>query len=221
MRKLEEKISYSFKNKDLLKQAFTHPSLSRSGKISGNYERLEFLGDSVLSLSIAEILYNRYPEEAEGELARRRAYLVSRDCVAKAAAEIGIGEYLQLAGGEENIGGRLNPANLENAMEALLGAIFLDGGLAPAKALVANFWEDALKEMLIPPSSPKSELQEYIQKQGKGLPEYRIISSTGPSHKPEFTIEVSAEGYAPETGTATSRKAAENIAAENMLRKLR
>jgi len=221
MNGLEEKISYQFKNKELLEEALTHPSLSRAGKIRKNYERLEFLGDSVLSLSVAEMLYRHYPNEAEGELAKRRAQLVGRDTVSKGALKIGLDKYLHLADGEENIGGRANPANLENAMEALLGAIFIDGGISPAKTLIENLWSEELVKMIEPPSSPKSELQEYMQKLGKSLPEYNIIGTSGPSHKPEFTIEVKVSGHKPETGTASSRKAAENIAADNMLKKLR
>jgi ribonuclease-3 len=218
---LEENISYNFADKNLLAQALTHPSLSRSGKNPKNYERLEFLGDSVLSLIISSIIYYKYPGEAEGELARRKALLVSREVIARAAIRMGIATYLKISDGEENIGGRMNPANLENVTEALIGAVFLDGGLEPAKKVVEKFWGAEFDNMPNPPLNPKTELQEYMQKLGKGLPEYAIISSTGPSHKPEFTIEVSAEGFPPATGIATSRKAAENIAAENMLVRLR
>jgi ribonuclease-3 len=138
---IEEKIGYKFKNPQLLKQALTHPS-SKKNRNEKDYERLEFLGDSVLGLLVSEILYSGFPNENEGKLAKRRAAIVCRDSLYNVAKHFSLGEYLILGVGEIQIGGRDNKANLENALEALIAAIYLDGGIESARSFVKKFFAD-------------------------------------------------------------------------------
>lgn len=207
---------YTFKNPGLLKEALTHPSLTYDGtKLS--YERLEFLGDSVLSLVIAEFLIENYPEESEGHLAKRHAALICGNTLSRVAEEAKIGKFIAMAEGEKQMGGRVNPNNLENALEAIIGAVYLDGGLESARKFVLSYWKQIANEMKEPPLDPKSELQEWAQGNDKPLPSYKIIKREGPSHAPVFTIEVKVKGLDPVTAEGSSKKIAERIAAERLL----
>ena len=215
---IEEKIGYDFKDKKLLKQALTHPS-SKKNKNSQDYERLEFLGDSVLGLLISEILYNNYPKEKEGQLAKRRAAIVCRDSLYKIAKKISLGEHLILGVGENQIGGRENKANLENALEALTAAIYLDGGIEAVRSFVEKFFSKFIKDMQKPPKDPKSSLQEWAQARGFDLPKYEVMSMQGPSHEPIIEIQLSL-GEHKVVQTSSSRKEAERLAAEKLLQKI-
>lgn len=215
---LEEKIGYYFRNKSLLVQSLTHPS-TKKNQNTKDYERLEFLGDSVISLLISEILYQYFPFEDEGALAKRRASLVCRDGLAEVALIIGLGEYLILSTGEEQSGGRNNKANLENAFEALVAAIYVDNGLESARAFIDKFLKPIVFNSKEPPKDPKSKLQEWAQKQGMDLPKYEMVSITGPAHQPEITISLSIKDKSV-TKNSSSRKEAERQAAEEMLKLL-
>jgi ribonuclease-3 len=201
----------------------THPSLT-SGNSVAECERLEFLGDSVIGLLVAEMLYRRYPNESEGELARRHSALVCGTTLAEVATSINLGEQMIMSEGENISGGRLNPANLEDAMEALLGAIYLDGGIEAVRSVVEEYWSPLADKLKSPPKDPKSALQEWAQGLGKPLPEYVVVEEAGPAHAPLFTIEVRVAGLGAKIVTASasanSKKLAERLAAEAMLQKL-
>ena len=209
-------LNYTFQNSDLLKRALTHPSVSGSR----NYERLELLGDAVLSLVITEQLLALHAEEVEGDIVKRRAALVNGISLAEVAKEIGLGEQLILGESELQSGGRENARNLENAMEAVIGAVYEDGGLAAARAVVLQLFEQRIRNMKAPPKDPKTMLQEWAQGLGKPLPEYILIGQTGPSHAPEFVIEVRVEGLNAVTAEAGTKRQAERLAAENLLEQI-
>lgn len=181
-------IQHQFKNLSLLNQAITHPSLS--SKIEKNYQRLEFLGDKVLNLVIGEFLMMQFPEEAEGDLSKRQASLVSGETLAEIALEIGLNQVLQVSFGEKKLGGATNKRNLENSLEALIGAIYLDSDYNTAQKFILKFWQNNLKKNLLPPKDPVSLLQELVQSKSKELPQYLTIKSGGSEHSPLFTSTV-------------------------------
>lgn len=218
MQNLESLIRYEFKNKNLLQQALTHPSANRKGR-EIDYERLEFVGDSVLSLVISESIYYLYPQEKEGALAKRRSAIVCKESLAQIAKDIGLGEYLVLGTGEQQSGGRNNLANLENSLEALIAAVYLDGGLRAAKEFINNFFAKYINQMKKPPKDAKSTLQEWAQSKGLGLPKYEMISITGPSHEPLIEIKLEVDTYVKQA-QASSRKEAERIAAIEVLKEI-
>lgn len=205
-------LGYQFKNAQLLRTALTHRSLGE-----GHNQRLEFLGDSVLGLLIAELLYELYPTEPEGDLSRRLVSLVNGEQLALIARELGLGAQLAMSQSEEDQGGRDNRSNLEDACEALLGAIYLDGGLEAARGLITQFWKPLAQGMKSPPKDPKTALQEWAQARSLPLPEYAVLSADGPSHAPQFVIEVRVDGCAPQRAEAGNKKQAERLAALAML----
>ncbi len=220
MHQIEDKINYHFKDKKTLEMALTHPSLnSRRDGVKGsvNFERLEFLGDSVLGLLIAEYLISEYPNETEGELARRHSALVCGETLVKVASEIDIGSSIIMSAGEEATGGRINKGNLEDVCEALIAAIYLDGGLEQARNFVMRFWHPLASKISAPPKDAKTALQEWAQARGLPLPSYKVISSSGPAHSPVFEVEVSVIGVKPKIATAGNKKAAEHLAAKMLL----
>lgn len=213
---LQERIGYHFRDGGLLKLALTHPSVARAQ----SNQRLEFLGDAVLGTIVARILYDLYPAEQEGELARRHAALVRGETLTKIAREIGLGEALQIGSSETQSGGRDNASNLEDALEAIIGALFLDGGLAVAEDFVVPRWTEMARSVATAPKDAKTALQEWAQARGLPIPPYRIVESTGPAHAPEFTIEVTLEGYPSARAKAASKRAAEQLAAAALLETL-
>lgn len=216
---LEASLYYTFTDKSLLEEALMHPSMVadiRNSKQS-SYERLEFLGDAVLGLIIADLLVRCYPDEAEGDLAKRRAALVCHETLAQIAGFIHLGSHIKMADGEESSGGRENPANLEDSLEAVVGAIYRDGGIEAAKQCVERFWAPLAEKMKKPPKDPKSALQEWSQAQGKGIPEYTVIMVEGPPHAPIFTIEVKVDSYTPCSARGSSKRVAEREAAKRLL----
>lgn len=213
---VETDIGYTFRNSELLAQALTHRSLG-----GGHNQRLEFLGDSVLGLLIAELLYEMYPAEAEGDLSKRLVSLVNGEQLARLATNWKLGAALRMSDSEEEQGGRKNPSNLEDACEALLGAVYLDGGLEAVRTIITTFWKPLALESKAPPKDAKTTLQEWAQGRGLKLPEYITISSEGPSHAPHFVIEVRVEGQKPARGEAKTKKLAERNAAEAILKTLR
>ena len=216
---LEAVLGYHFRDPALLQQALTHRSCVRETQTQSN-QRLEFLGDAVLGLTIAELLYRLFPEEPEGDLSKRLVSLVNGEQLTTIAQEMGLGAYLILSEGELEQGGRENPSNLEDACEALLGAIYLDSGIEGVRALVSRFWRPRAEGVATPPKDPKTSLQEWAQARGMPLPEYRVIRADGPSHAPHFVIELHLSGQAPVTGEAGTKRLAERLAATAMLAQL-
>lgn len=198
-----QKIEYTFSNSKLLDEALTHPSLSKEEKTKPNYQRLEFLGDKVLSLVIGDFLIKKYPNESEGDLSKRQAVLVSGETLSEIALQIGVDAVIKISRGEKNLGGAINKRNLENALEALIGAIYLDSNYELARKFIMKFWQEFLEQNLNPPKDPVSQLQELVQAQSRQLPEYFTTKSGGFDHAPEFisklkiahlNIEFSASG---------------------------
>lgn len=217
---LQTRIGYQFRDPLLLKLALTHRSLGREDEFAGSNQRLEFLGDAVLGLVIAEMLYALYPAEAEGDLSKRLVSLVNGERLAAIAGEMGLGELILMSGGEVEQGGRTNPSNLEDACEALLGAMYLDGGVDAVRGLVNRYWQAYAASAKTPPKDPKTTLQEWAQGRNLPLPEYIVISSDGPSHAPHFVIEVHVKDQPVARGEAGNKKLAERLAAEAMLAQL-
>lgn len=223
---LEDKLGYRFVSKTLLSDAVTHPSLSGLGR-SGNrqvpgfaYERLEFLGDRVLGLVVASWLLDHFADEPEGHLAKRHAALVRREALGTVADALGLGAYLRLSPGEADQGGRSNRAILADCCEAVIGALFLDGGLPAAEAMIRRYWSGLIEQAAAPPQDAKTALQEWAQGRGKPLPVYATVAQTGPAHEPSFEVRVAVEGCAPVTATARSKRAAEKLAASMLLRQV-
>jgi ribonuclease-3 len=217
---LVDLLGYHFHEPKLLEQALTHPSLQPGSAGRGPYERLEFLGDRVLGLVVAEMLYNRFPGENEGALARRHAALVRRESLARIAQQINLGPALSLSRSEEETGGRNNMGTLADACEAVLGAMYADGGLAPVAALINRLWTPLMAEMAAPPKDAKTALQEWAQARALGLPTYSTLAVDGPPHNPDFLIGVEIEGTAKASGRGPSKRAAEQAAAANLLEQL-
>lgn len=186
---------------------------------AGSNERLEFIGDRVLGLVMAEWLLERFPDEQEGALGPRHAHLVSRTVLAQVAHEMKLQSALDVAEHEARAGVRQMATVLADAVEALLGALYLDGGLDPARAFVRRMWRDAIVAQARPPKDPKTALQEWVLGRGLPLPQYRVVSSDGPSHAPRFVIAVDAQGKTGQ-GIAGSKRAAESDAASDLLRQL-
>ena len=211
---IEQVLSVKFNNKKLIEQALTHPSFSKTG---ADYERMEFLGDHVLGIVIAEILYKRFPNENEGQLTKRLAGLICGDTLVTIARALKVGDHLKMAQSEAAAGGRENRSTLENTMEAIIAAIYLDQGLEVAREFITRAWMDAVENMQLPPKDAKSSLQEWAQGRGLPLPEYEVISTTGPSHAPIFEVQVSVKGLESKTGGGSSKRVAEQEAAKNLL----
>jgi ribonuclease-3 len=219
---LEEALGHRFRRLELLEQALTHRSAVRAhGKVPDGYERLEFLGDRVLGLVVAELLVHRFAREQEGELTRRHTALVRRDSLVRVARVIKLGEHLKLSKGEAEAGSRQSPTLLADACEAVIAALYLDGGLEVVRPFIERYWIPLLEEDAIPPRDPKTALQEWAQGQKLPLPAYKTISVEGPSHEPLFTIAVLVEGLPPVEARGRSKRAAEQAAAEALLARVR
>ena len=212
---LELRLGYRFNNLALLEQALTHSSMCGAGgdRLSSN-ERLEFFGDRVLGLVIAQLLFHRFPDEREGDLARRHAALVRKEALARVALEAGLGDCVRMSRGEDEAGGRTNPGLLSDACEAVIGAIYLDGGLEAAAKFVHDYWQALVDEDTTPPKDAKTMLQEWAQGRGLALPHYRETAREGPPHAPTFSVEVTVSGIAPVIGIGPSKRSAEQAAAD-------
>lgn len=222
MNELMDRLGYQFNKMILLEEALTHPSISRkNGKNETvNYERLEFLGDAVLGLVIAEWLMDIYPDEDEGALAKRQAALVRGEALAVVATTLDIGRSIKMADGEEAMGGRTNPRNIENALEAIIGAIYQDSGLQDARVFIMKHWDSLVNDMEAPPKDAKTELQEWAQSKGHPIPHYEVIHTEGPSHAPVFTVRLELSGLLPTEAKGETKKKAEKEAAKRMLEQL-
>jgi ribonuclease III len=215
---LEDKLGYRFADQALLREALTHSSAAGRGRRAArSNERLEFLGDRVLGLVIADLLIRRFGKEGEGDLSRRHAALVCGATLAEVALELALGDCLVLARSEDDTGGRNKPATLADGLEALIGALFLDGGLAPAAAFIGRHFGPRLAAMRTPPQDPKTALQEWAQGRGLALPDYRVVEVAGPAHEPRFEVSVQVGDLPPERAVAGSKRAAEQAAAERLL----
>lgn len=214
---LEKVIGYQFKDRDLLDRSLTHISAVSGGNRGNSYQRLEFLGDHVLGLIISDMLYRAFPKGDEGELSRRLADLVRREACADVARAIELGEAIRLGASENSAGGRNRIAILADVCEALVGAVFLDGGYDAAVALVEKLWGDRMRTPVRPLRDPKTMLQEWAQARGLPTPAYREVARTGPHHSPVFRIAVTLPNREPAEGIGRSKRSAEQAAAAALL----
>jgi ribonuclease-3 len=224
LKALQKKLKIKFKNKALLEQALVHSSYinENPGIAEGDNERLEFLGDAVLGLIIAEELYRRFPQFSEGEMTRMRSSLVRQDALARLAKTIKLGDFLYLGKGEESGGGRDKPANLSGALEALTAAVFLDRGLAVTRKFVLRLMSKKMAKTLSRgvKADYKTRLQETMQAKWQLKPKYRVVEAVGPAHDRRFTVEVMGGDSVLGRGSGKSKKAAEAEAARIALDKL-
>jgi ribonuclease-3 len=223
-------IGHTFVRPELLTEALTHPSAlpakkpgrrrARGAAPPRNYERLEFLGDRVLGLVVADLLWRRFPDEPEGDLTRRLTSLVRREALARVTTTIGLDRHLRLSPSEAASGAARNPGILADVVEAVIAAIYLDGGFAAASAFIERFWQPLIAEMEAPPRDPKTSLQEWAQARALPLPDYRLVATSGPDHAPQFTVAVHVAGQDEASATASSKRAAEAGAATALLERL-
>jgi len=215
---LTTRLGHRFTEPALLDQALTHTSATGGrGGARASYERLEFLGDRVLGLIVAELLFDAFPNEREGALGRRHAGLVNRDTLAAVARQLDLGADIVLSRGEADSGGRDNPAILADACEAVIGALYRDGGLDAARAFVEHHWRPLLAHAEGPPKDAKTALQEWALARGLPLPSYEIAAREGPDHAPRFTVAATVSGHAPVHGTGRAKREAEHEAARRLL----
>lgn len=219
---LMARLNHHFRAPHLLAEALMHPSAtSRRGARRLSYERLEFLGDRVLGLVIAELLWARFPQAAEGELTRRHTSLVRREALIRIARELDLGRFIILSSGEAQAGTREQPSVLADCCEAVIAALYLDGGFEPAREFVRRHWEPMLESSGNAARDPKTELQEWAQGKGLGLPAYETIEESGPAHRRRFTVSVRIPGAEPTSASGGSKRAAEIAAAAALLERLR
>lgn len=216
---IAEILQYECKDRTNLTKALTHGSAV--SEPLENYERLEFLGDRVLSLVVAEMLFEFFPDENEGKLARRSAALVRRETLAEVAEDIGLGAHIVMSSGEADAGGRGNPSLLADVCESVIAALYLDGGLKEADKFIRRHWQGHMERSGKPPLDAKTELQEWAQGRGLPLPTYRIARRTGPDHAPEFMIAVSVADGPEATGKGSTRRVAEKAAAGALMEMVR
>ena len=212
---LLKKLGYSFEKPELLDDALTHVSAPQAGGQS--YQRLEFLGDRVLGLAIAELLFKTLPGAPEGELSRRLAELVRRESCAEIATAWDVGPYLKLGAGEAHAGERRNQTILADVCEAIIGAVFIDGGYEVARDLVERAFQELVEAPRRPLRDPKSALQEWAQGRGLPPPTYSVVEQIGPDHAPKFRVVVKVKGAENEFGSGTSKRIAEQAAARSLL----
>lgn len=217
--RLEAQLGYTFADRGLLERALMHASALPSGR-GQSYQRMEFLGDRVLGLAVAAALYRRYPDADEGDLARRLNALVRKESCAERALAIGIDGALKLGHAEAHSGGRRKAAILADACEAVLAAVFLDGGFAAAEMVIARVWAPLFDSEGIAERDPKTALQELVQGLGAPPPRYVLVERTGPDHKPHFVIDVARENDILARGEGGSKREAEQNAARAALAKL-
>ena len=221
-------LGHDFARPELLEEALTHPSAlvserrqsRRPTRARRGYDRLEFLGDRVLGLVVADLLWRRFADEPEGLLTRRLTELVRRETLARVARSIGLGRHLVLSRAEAAAGAAANPGILADACEAVIAAIYLDGGFATAAGFVRRLWEPLIGETEMPPADPKTALQEWAQGRGLALPVYELVGTSGPDHALRFTVTARVAGANGATATAASKRAAESAAAGLLLARL-
>ncbi|MGI9490533.1 MAG: ribonuclease III [Geminicoccaceae bacterium] len=216
--RIEAWVEHRFSDENVLIEALTHPSATRRGKNAPrNNQRLEFLGDRVLGLVVAHLLIARFPHEEEGPLSRRHAGLVRRETLAEIAGDFGLGDMLTFARSEESGNGRVNPSILADALEALIGAVYLDGGFEPAERFVRARWAQHVRIMDKPPRDAKTALQEWAQGRALSLPIYTLVKTSGPAHAPLFEVQVTLADFPSVVASASSKRQAEQAAAKALL----
>ena len=220
MKTLEEKLGYVFQDSSLLEHALTHSSYANEsrGRCTSN-ERLEFLGDSVLGMVVADYLYRTYPDLPEGELTRTRAALVCEESLVEVAKELDLGRCLRLGKGEEHGGGRERPSIQADAVEAVLAAVYLDGGIGSARKIVQRYILSRSQQVNAP-RDYKTALQELVQRQPGSEISYELVSESGPDHCRVFVMEVSVNGQVAGRGEGRSKKAAEQMAAKTAIEQM-
>lgn len=218
-KQLERRLGHKFKNQELLERALTHASMRGGKKAKRDNERLEFIGDRVLGLAIVEAVSKKLPDAREGDLARRYNALVKGATCARIGHELGLGEFMILSGSEESSGGRKKDNILADAVEAVLGAVFVDAGFDAARKVVVALWQPLLDEGGAKITDAKSVLQEWAQGRGLSLPRYSEVARDGPDHAPKFTTEVHVKGYDPAVGIGRSKRHAEQDAARAFLKR--
>jgi ribonuclease-3 len=214
---LERRIGHTFADRELLERALTHSSVGKGAVAVRDNERLEFLGDRVLNLCVAEYITEACPDYSEGELSKLMSHLVDYRTCAGVAKAIGLPAALRVDASATKVGVRHNDRVLGDACEALIAALYRDGGMETARRFVLTFWAEAFQDLDRPQKDPKTQLQEWAMARGLPLPVYKVLKEEGPSHAPRFTIEVRLEGYAPETAEAGAKRDAEKLAAQAML----
>ena len=217
---LENSIGYQFNDIELAEEALSHPSLKQINNLSLNYERFELLGDSILGFLVTEMIFNKFTDCEEGILAKTKAHVVSRDIIVKVAQQIDLAKYIIMTTGEENSDGRSNPNNLENTLEALIAAIYLDSNIEQVRMVVNRLWDEHINKIDFSVADPKTYLQEWLQGRDNNMPTYEVTQQEGPAHAPIFTVQVSASEYS-KTGVGKSIKEAEKNAARSLLVQLK
>ena len=222
MKKLEAKLGYTFRDVELLRHALTHSSYANEHRSEGltSNERLEFLGDSVLGMVVADHLYHTHPDMPEGELTRTRAALVCEDSLYEIAKELELGEYLRLGKGEDAGGGRRRPSILADAVESLLAAVYLDGGIEPARKIIQMLVLNREVERAVD-RDYKTALQELVQRKPGSVITYRLVRESGPDHCRLFEMEVSIGGVPAGQGEGRTKKLAEQQAAKAAIESLK
>ena len=221
MKLLEEKLGYTFRDKNLLRHALTHSSYANEHRSAGltSNERLEFLGDSVLGMVVADYLFHAHPDMPEGELTRTRAALVREGSLHEVANALDLGGYLRLGKGEDAGGGRTRPSILADATEAMLAAVYLDGGIEPVRAIIRKFILDKEQEKAVD-RDYKTALQELVQQKKNQVLAYTLVGESGPDHDKQFQVEVSLNGQTVGAGSGSSKKRAEQAAAQKAMEAL-
>jgi ribonuclease III len=215
---LESRIGYKFTDATLLESALSHISaLKGTRNRASSYQRLEFLGDHVLGLVISDMLFRTYPKADEGELSRRLADLVRKETCAEIAATVDLGPAIRLGSSEANAGARKRPAILADVCEAVIGAVYVDGGYKAAEDLIERLWQVRMSATAQPLRDPKTVLQEWAQARGLPTPTYSEVARSGPDHSPEFRVAVQLPAFAPAEGMGRSKRTAEQNAAAAML----
>ncbi len=221
IKKIEKIIKYTFKDKDLLKKSLLHSSKIKKQKNRSNnpiseFERLEFLGDRVLGLVIANLIYKNFPNYSEGKMSIKLSFLVKKNFLSQIASELKIYEFIEISS-NKNINLKNNKSILADTLESLIGAIFIDGGFSESIKFIKMFWSKDINDEKMQLNDPKTILQEFSQKNSKKLPVYKLLKKKGPPHSPEFTVEVSCLKLNKINGTGSSKREAEKIAAKNFL----
>jgi len=214
LEKLESVIGYQFQDKERLRRALTHASVQTA---QGNYERLEFLGDRVLGLAVAEMLCQMFPQASEGELSVRLNALVNTEICAEIACQIGLPDFIHTGADMKEFDGRRMTNIHADVVEALIATLYMEGGLAAVRQLIARFWEERARTSSRPRRDAKTRLQEWAHQQNGAHPVYRLIKRQGPDHEPSFQIEVNVSGFAPARGSGSSKRLAEREAAQAFL----
>ncbi|MEH6404696.1 MAG: ribonuclease III [Sneathiella sp.] len=217
-------LKYKFKDENLLIEALTHSSLVKGGKrtmeSSRDYERLEFLGDRVLGLVISEELYRRYGKAEAGQLSRRYNAQVRKETLASIAKELGLEKHVRMSADLKLSGGDNNPSILEDCVEAIIAALYLDGGMKASHQFIKDSWWKRFEKLDAANKDPKSSIQEWAAKGGKNPPVYEVVAEEGPDHNRFFTVKIIVEGCSSHSATGASKRSAEQQAAEKLLKEL-